>query len=108
MVTLFSTPWIPYLYREWSRSCPDSPFLRILKAGNSETLVPNTIAAYREILQTSNDYFVKPQESRNGAVLVIGDGLTWAHGVTHRQHKAALNSMLPSYLETANTDKPGN
>lgn len=94
MINLFSTPWIPYLYREWSRSCPESPFLRILKTANSETLVPNTIAAYREILQTKNDYFVKPEESRNGAALVIGDGLPWAHGETHRQRRGALNSTL--------------
>lgn len=95
MISLFNTPWVPYLYREWARSCPDTPFLRILKTGNSESLVPNTIAAYREILQTSNDYFVKPEESRTGAALVIGDGLTWVHGEAHRQRRLALNSTLP-------------
>lgn len=92
MICLITTPWIPYLYRRWSTECPDEPFLRILKTGQSETLVPNTIAAYREVLQTKNDCFVKPDESRNGAAMVIGDGLPWAHGESHRQRRAVLNS----------------
>ena len=94
MITLLSTPWMPYLYREWSRDCPDAPFLRILKIGQSETLVPNTITAYREVLQTKNDCFVKSQESRNGAAMVIGDGLPWAHGDDHRARRAVLNKLF--------------
>ena len=93
MLNLLKTPWIPYLYRKWSRDCPESPFLRILKIGNSETLIPNTIDAYREVLQTKNDCFIKSEESRIGAAMVIGDGLPWAHGETHRQRRAVLNSM---------------
>ncbi|KAI6778466.1 Cytochrome p450 protein [Emericellopsis cladophorae] len=94
MITLLSTPWMPYLYREWSRDCPDAPFLRILKIGQSETLIPNTITAYREVLQTKNDCFVKSEESRNGAAMVIGDGLPWAHGDDHRARRAVLNKLF--------------
>lgn len=61
--------------------------------GNAEVLVPNTIEAYREILQTKFECFVKPRESYTGAVMVIGDGLPWAHGDLHRLRRAALNSQ---------------
>lgn len=94
MINLFSTPWIPYLYRSWSVDHPEAPFLRVLKTGQSETLIPNTIAAYREVLQTKNDCFVKSEESRNGAAMVIGDGLPWAHGDAHRQKRAVLNKLF--------------
>lgn len=66
--------------------------------GNAEVLVPNTTTAYREILQTKDDCFVKPQESRTGAIIVIGEGLPWAHGNIHRLRRTALNSKLPCPL----------
>ncbi|KAF4126920.1 Cytochrome P450 [Geosmithia morbida] len=91
---LFSKPWIPYFYRDFSSRYPDSPFIRILKVANAEVLVPNTISAYREILQTKSECFVKPSESRTGAIIVIGEGLPWSHGNIHRLRRTALNKLF--------------
>lgn len=97
---LLRAPWVPHLYRDWAAQDPDSPFVRFLGVGSSETLVATSIDAYREILQTENDSFVKPELTRKIANTVVGDGLPFAYGHCHRQRKAALTSTYSPRMQT--------
>ncbi|KAH8173506.1 cytochrome p450 domain-containing protein [Sarocladium implicatum] len=83
--------WIPHMFREWQAAWPESPFIRYLGLGNTETLVANTLPAYREILSTKNNSFIKPEAARRVANVVIGDGLPFAHGPEHRQRRAVVS-----------------
>lgn len=83
--------WIPQLFREWSARWPETPFIRYLSLFNSETLVVNSLTAYREILSTKNSSFVKPEAARRVANVVIGDGLPFAEGHEHRHRRAIVS-----------------
>uniref|UniRef100_A0A8H7K2H3 Cytochrome P450 n=1 Tax=Bionectria ochroleuca TaxID=29856 RepID=A0A8H7K2H3_BIOOC len=82
--------WVPYLYQEWSRRWPESPFIRFLGLFNSEYLIINSVQAYQEVLQTKNSSFYKPALTRKAATVVIGDGLPFAEGDLHRRRKGVL------------------
>lgn len=93
-------PWIPYLFREWAALSPESHFVRYLGLFNSETLVATSVTAYREMLTTKNNFFVKPEAARRVANVIIGDGLPFAHGPEHRQRRAVVSSKLtPVFLD---------
>ncbi|VUC33351.1 unnamed protein product [Clonostachys rosea] len=97
--------WVPYLYQEWSRRWPESPFIRFLGLFNSEYLVINSVQAYQEVLQTKNSSFCKPALTRKTATIVIGDGLPFAEGDLHRHRKGVL--LMESYLWKASLDLIG-
>ena len=92
----FSIPWLPQLFLEWCGDHPDSPFIRYLGVGNSEILIATSITAYKEVLQAKNSYFVKPDLTRRTAAIVVGEGLPFAEGHSHRQRRAALTSTFYS------------
>lgn len=89
---LLRATWVPHLFQEWSRRWPSSPFIRYLGVANSECLVVNSVAAYRDILQTQNHCFAKPALTRRCASMIIGDGLPFAEGSLHRRRRAVLAS----------------
>jgi hypothetical protein len=89
---LLEASWVPHLFHDWSTSLPEAPFIRYLGVGNAESLIVNNITAYREILQTKCTAFVKPDLTRKTAVAVIGEGLPFAEGHTHRIRRGVLNS----------------
>lgn len=92
-------PWVPQLFTEWSRTWPESPFIRYLGVANAESLLANNITAYREILQTKASFFVKPELTRRCANIVVGDGLPFAEGHLHRQRRAVLMSEFLLVLD---------
>lgn len=94
---------MPHLFHEWSRQWPGSPFIRYIGIANSECLVANSITAYREILQTKSGSFVKPTLTRRCFRMIIGDGLPFAEGLSHRHRRAALMSRW--ILRSSNTAK---
>ncbi|CAI6090908.1 unnamed protein product [Clonostachys chloroleuca] len=97
--------WVPYLYQEWSRRWPESPFIRFLGLFNSEYLIINSVQAYQEVLQTKNSSFIKPELTRKAATVVIGDGLPFAEGDLHRRRKGVL--LMESLLWKASLDLIG-
>ena len=84
--------WVPHLFHEWSLSSPEGPFIRYLGFGNAESLVVNSVAAYREVLQTKASSFMKPALTRKCAAVVIGDGLPFAEGSAYRHRRSVLSS----------------
>ncbi|CAG9956312.1 unnamed protein product, partial [Clonostachys rosea f. rosea IK726] len=97
--------WVPYLYQEWSRRWPESPFIHFLGLFNSEYLIINSVQAYQEVLQTKNSSFSKPALTRKAATVVIGDGLPFAEGDLHRRRKGVL--LMESLLWKASLDLIG-
>lgn len=84
--------WLADLFCTWSKEFPDATFIRYLNFANVETLVVNNIEAYKEILQTKAQYFVKPYFARTFAFQFIGDGLPFVEGNLHKLRRAMLLS----------------
>ncbi|KAF7557194.1 hypothetical protein G7046_g6103 [Stylonectria norvegica] len=83
--------WIPNLFCEWSREHPIAPFIRYLNFANTETLLPNTIDAYKDVLVKMNSRLVKPAFARSFAWETIGNGLPFDEGRLHRTRRAAIS-----------------
>jgi cytochrome P450 len=73
--------------KEW----PDASLIRYLGVGNSEVLVPNSMNAYKEVLQTQCYSFRKPDWFMRMVKEVIGKGLLAQRGEEHRAHRKMLN-----------------
>ena len=89
---LLRATWVAHLFLDWSQTWPGSPFIRYLGLANAEYLVVTSSTAYREILQTKSNLFVKPPVTRQYSKPIIGDGLPFAHGQLHRSRRASLMS----------------
>ncbi|KAK9422289.1 putative Cytochrome P450 monooxygenase [Seiridium unicorne] len=89
------------LYIEWMRKWPDAPFIRYLGVGNREFLLPNSLEAYKEVLQTQCYSFRKPDWFTRMTREVIGKGLLSQEGEEHRANRRMLN--VP--FSAANTKK---
>lgn len=79
------------LYNDWMREWPDASLIRYLGVGNSEVLVPNSLNAYKEVLQTQCYSFRKPDWFMRMVKDVIGKGLLAQGGSEHRAHRKMLN-----------------
>ncbi|CAM1511745.1 Fc.00g092580.m01.CDS01 [Cosmosporella sp. VM-42] len=82
--------WLPELFCNWSRQWPTAPFIRYLNFANSETLVVNSITAYKEVLTKKSSCFVKPSFASRFAWEFIGNGLPFVEGHLHKVRRAVL------------------
>ncbi|KAI9147309.1 Cytochrome P450 monooxygenase FSL4 [Paramyrothecium foliicola] len=87
---ILATPWAPDLFCHWSRKWPDSPLIRYKSFGNADTLLVNSVDAYRDVLLRKSSSFVKPHFARLFTRDFIGDGLPFAEGHMHKLRRGAL------------------
>ncbi|KAI9148668.1 Cytochrome P450 monooxygenase FSL4 [Paramyrothecium foliicola] len=87
---ILATPWAPDLFCHWSRKWPDSPLIRYKSFGNADTLLVNSVDAYRDVLLRKSSSFVKPHFARLFTRDFIGDGLPFAEGHMHKLRRGTL------------------
>lgn len=71
---------------------PDSHFIRYLGFLNQEILVPNSLAATKNILQTNCYSFQKPNWFLRLAKEIAGHGILFMEGNEHRAHRRMLTN----------------
>lgn len=86
------SPNEPYL--TWSEKWPSSPFIRYLGLGNQETLLINTVAAHKEVLQTHCYAFKKPDLLFRLIGDFLGRGLLFSEGAAHRRQRRILLGLF--------------
>ncbi|KAG8169546.1 hypothetical protein KVR01_000291 [Diaporthe batatas] len=82
------------LYVEWMKEHPDAPFIRYLGFLNSEILVPNSLAAHKNVLYDNCYTFVKPQWFLRVVKEVAGHGVILMEGAEHRAHRKMLTNSF--------------
>lgn len=73
---------------------PDAPFIRYLGFLNSEVLVPNSLAAHKNVLYNNCYTFAKPQWFLRIVKEVAGHGLILMEGAEHRAHRKMLTNSF--------------
>jgi cytochrome P450 len=82
------------LYVQWMKEHPDAPFIRYLGFLNTEVLVPNSLAANKNVLHDNCYTFVKPQWFLRIVKEVAGHGLILMEGAEHRAHRRMLTNSF--------------
>lgn len=82
------------LYVEWMKQHPDAPFIRYLGFLNREVLVPNSLAAHKNVLYDNCYTFAKPQWFLRIVKEVAGHGLILMEGAEHRAHRRMLTNSF--------------
>lgn len=82
------------LYVEWMKEHPDAPFIRYLGFLNTEVLVPNSLAAHKNVLYDNCYKFAKPQWFLRIVKEVAGHGLILMEGAEHRAHRRMLTNSF--------------
>ncbi|KAK2599797.1 hypothetical protein N8I77_011521 [Diaporthe amygdali] len=82
------------LYVEWMKEHPDAPFIRYLGFLNTEVLVPNSLAAFKNVLHDNCYEFVKPQWFIQVVKEAAGHGLILMEGKEHRAHRRMLTNSF--------------
>ena len=82
------------LYVEWMKQHPDAPFIRYLGFLNTEVLVPNSLAAHKNVLYDNCYTFAKPQWFLRIVKEVAGHGLILMEGAEHRAHRRMLTNSF--------------
>ncbi|KAK0715540.1 cytochrome P450 3A5 [Lasiosphaeris hirsuta] len=75
---------------KWGNDYPNQPFIRYFDFANKEMLMVNTPEAHKELLQTYCYDFVKPAILFRYVGDVIGRGLVFAEGATHKKQRRIL------------------
>ncbi|KAK7206340.1 cytochrome P450 [Myxozyma melibiosi] len=84
-----------------SREYPGLPFSRFYGPFGTDQLLPGTIEAHRQILQTKCYKFKKPTTVSRGFKQFIGDGLFFSEGDQHKMQRRLLNpGFAPTYIKT--------
>lgn len=73
---------------------PDAPFIRYLTFGNTEVLVPNSLAAHKEILHNQCYSLSKAKWFLRIVKEVAGHGLVLMEGEEHRAHRKMLTNSF--------------
>jgi hypothetical protein len=63
------------LYIQWMQEWPDAPVIRYLSVANKEVLVCNSLASYKDVLQTECYSFKKPDVWRRITGALLGKGV---------------------------------
>ncbi|XXG96106.1 hypothetical protein Hte_002385 [Hypoxylon texense] len=82
------------LYVKWMRDYPKGHLLRYISFANTEVLVPTSVNAVREILQTQCYSSQKSPGWRRMVKEMAGDGVLIMEFDRHRHHRKMLNSSF--------------
>ena len=75
----------------WAKQWPDAPFIRYKTFFNTEMLMVNNVAAFKEVMQTKAYTFQRSPLFRQLLGDILGDGLLLSEDVTHRRLRKRLN-----------------
>jgi cytochrome P450 len=94
MLNLLKAETPTTLYVQWMNQYPDAPFIRYLSIANAEVLVPNSLNAHKEILQTQCYSLSKAKWFLRVVKEVAGHGLILMEGDEHRAHRKMLGNSF--------------
>lgn len=77
-----------------SRQNPDAPLIRYLTLANTEIILVNSLEAHRQVLQTQNDVFERPNAVMRMIKRFSGDGLASFEGEAYRAHRKVLSGCF--------------
>jgi cytochrome P450 len=86
-----ASPLEPFM--TWAKQWPDAPLIRYLSFGNSEAIMINDLAAYREIEFAKCYSFGKPDFFKRMIGEVVGNGMFFADGDVHKSQRKTFNGM---------------
>ncbi|KAH8808645.1 cytochrome P450 3A5 [Xylogone sp. PMI_703] len=98
------------LEKEWMRKTPDAPFIRYLTVGNVEVLIPTSLRAIKDVLQTNCYSFVKPGYWWRIVGEIAGKGILFLEGEEHKRQRrnligpfsfANIKNLLPWFDQKA-------
>ncbi|KAI1769425.1 cytochrome P450 [Hypoxylon sp. FL1150] len=81
-------------YVKWMKEHPDAPLLRYISFANTEVLVPASVNALREILQTHCYSFHKSPAWKRMVKEMAGNGVVTMESDRHRNHRRMLNGSF--------------
>lgn len=94
LINLIRAPTPTTLYVEWMKENPEAPFIRYLGFLNNEVLVPNSIAAHKNVLYQNCYSFSKPNWFVRLTKEVAGHGLILMEGQEHKAHRKMLTNSF--------------
>lgn len=92
MLNQIKTPGPADIFISWMRRWPDAPFVRYLTIGNTETLMVNSLAAFKEVQQTKAYSFRKSQLAGRMFSPITGHGLMFSEGDDRKRQRTQLSS----------------
>lgn len=78
------------LEKEWMRQSADADFIRYLSVGNVEFVVPISLRAIKEVLQTNCYSFIKPPFWWRVVGEIAGKGILFLEGEEHKKQRKLL------------------
>ncbi|KAK1450381.1 cytochrome P450 [Colletotrichum melonis] len=111
MLNQIRTPGPADIFISWTKRWPDAPFVRYLSMFNAETLMVNSLAAFKEVQQTKAFSFRKSQLAARMFSPITGHGLMFSEGEERKKQRTQLNrafsnqntrTMLPVFQLKAN------
>ncbi|KAH8647734.1 cytochrome P450 [Xylariales sp. PMI_506] len=93
-LNLFKADSPTTLHVKWMKQYPDAPFIRYLSFGNKEVLIPTSLAAHKEVLQTQCYSLAKPGWFVRMMREVAGHGLILMEADEHRAHRKMLGGSF--------------
>ncbi|OHE92555.1 cytochrome P450 [Colletotrichum orchidophilum] len=111
MLNQIRTPGPADIFISWTKQWPEAPFVRYLSMWNSETLMVNNLAAFKEVQQTKAFSFRKSQLAARMFSPITGHGLMFSEGEERKKQRTQLarafsnqntRKMLPVFQLKAN------
>ncbi|OHW90548.1 cytochrome p450 [Colletotrichum incanum] len=105
------TPGPADIFISWMKQWPEAPFVRYLSIGNSETLMVNSMAAFKEVQQARAYSFRKSQIAARMFSPITGHGLMFSEGEERKKQRNQLarafsnqntRKILPVFQHKAN------
>ncbi|OLN96226.1 Cytochrome P450 3A16 [Colletotrichum chlorophyti] len=90
MLNQIRTPGPQDIFISWMKKWPEAPFVRYLSIGNSETLMVNNLAAFKEVQQTKAYSFRKSQLAARMFSPITGHGLMFSEGEERKKQRIQL------------------
>ncbi|TDZ41262.1 Cytochrome P450 monooxygenase FUM15 [Colletotrichum trifolii] len=90
MYNQLTTPGPVDLFVSWMRRWPDAHLVRYFSIGNTETLMVNSLAAFKEVQQTKAYSFHKSQLAARMFSPITGHGLMFSEGDERKRKRTQL------------------
>ncbi|KAL1857423.1 hypothetical protein Daus18300_010396 [Diaporthe australafricana] len=82
------------MWVKWSREHPEAPLIRYLSLANTEMILVNSLEANRQVLQSQNDFFERPNAVKRMVGRYGGNGLTSFECEEYRAHRKMLSGCF--------------
>ena len=92
---LFKEP-TPWLFEKWMKEIPNDGLIRYLGIFNQERLLLTSSDGVRDVLVTNTYHFHKQRAQKVHLEPVLGRGLVFVEGETHKFHRKQMSSAFSS------------